>query len=242
MRQEQNGRWVYIPASEEIPVTFQIGLVGEDGVLLASDRANNRLGSQPRTIFSSDKFTITGNVAYCCAGDDFTQMVADHVFRLPRPAELSTKDFLYRSFSASLSKAESIWKGGGSVLMACDKGSSVELFRINLYCKDSCPMVLQVDDRDFQGDAINPAVFFLERYLPSKGYVKLPLDKLKLAASHTMLMASQLNPAGIHGLDIVLCRPGKPFERLGPSEIEELGLASKKQDSQIAAWLGTANC
>jgi len=88
----------------------------------------------------------------------------------------------------------------------------VEMFRIVMYGKDLCPIVNQVDNRDCQGDGINPAAFFIERYLPSERYVKMPLEKLKLVATHTMLMASELNPKGIHGMDIVLCRPGRSFQ------------------------------
>jgi hypothetical protein len=35
---ELSGSWIWVPYREEIPTTFQVGMVGADGVILASDR------------------------------------------------------------------------------------------------------------------------------------------------------------------------------------------------------------
>lgn len=85
---------------------------------------------------------------------------------------------------------------------------------------------------------MNPAAFFVQRYMPVDGYIKRPLEKLILIAAHTVLMASKLNPTGITGLDIALCRHGRAFEMLSPEEIAEVTAESKKIDSQISAGLG----
>jgi hypothetical protein len=79
--------------------------------------------------------------------------------------------------------------------------------------------------------------FFIERYLPIKGYIKRSLAELKLIAAHTVLMASELNPTGVVNLDMVLCRAGKPFELIGADEIAELTAESRRTDSLIAASL-----
>ena len=102
-------------------MTFQIGMVGEDGVLLASDRAYTRLGSGTRTALSSQKLIITPaeNIAYCCAGDDFTQMVADDICRLPKPPSVrATREFLLLSLPGPYMRATETWKTGGSILLA----------------------------------------------------------------------------------------------------------------------------
>jgi len=220
-------------------MTFQIGMVGEDGVLLASDRAHVRIGHLPRTTFSAEKITIcpSGNMAYCCAGDDLMQTVADEICTPRKLDSLSAKEFFRQNISLAMERVAKAWKCPGSILSASTHGDSVELIGIDIQAINNCPDVRKIEDRDFQGDSINAAVFFIERYLPVKQYVKLPLEDLKLIAAHAVLMASELNPIGISGLDIVLCRPGKAFEKLGPSEIEELKAKSKTLDSQIAAAL-----
>src|SRR5205809_8004096 len=67
----RKGHWVYISDPEEIPVTFQIGIVGSDGILLASDRATTRINGYRGSPFMATKITTVGDfLAYCCAGDD----------------------------------------------------------------------------------------------------------------------------------------------------------------------------
>src|SRR5437667_12459885 len=73
------GWWMYHPAPEEIPVTFQIGLVADDGVILASDkRARSRAGVAEGRLgvdISStvEKLWIVDRAfAYCVAGNENT--------------------------------------------------------------------------------------------------------------------------------------------------------------------------
>lgn len=243
-RERPRGRWVYVPAPDEIPVTFQIGMVGSDGVLLASDRAHTRPDSV-RTTFSAEKLTIISSESsaycYCCAGDDYTQMIADRICRLEKPEHTSAKEFFLLKASLAFEKLRASFDAystgpSGSIFLAC--GSEyVDLIRISLHGKQDGLTVEKIDNRDFAGDGLNPAAFFIERYLPSGKYVKLPLEKLKLIAVHTILMASELNPVGIHGIDIVLCPHGKSFRELDLSEIEKLTQDSRKLDSTIADML-----
>lgn len=237
----RGGRWIYMPPSEDIPVTFQIGMVGEDGVLLASDRGHVRLG-EGRTTFSSQKLTITGdgNIAYCCAGDDFTQLVAEEIVKVPRSQiSRTTRDHLLLAVSEAHRRAIGQWKTGGSILAAYRRGDDVvDLFRIVIYSKELCPIVNLIDNRDFQGDAVNPAAYFIERYLPSAQYVRLPIDRLKVFSVHTIAMATMLNPIGINGIDLAVCRPGRPFEMVSEAEIADLNRDSQRLDSTMTSLLG----
>ena len=230
------GKWVFVPDPEEIPVTFQIGIVGSDGVLLASDRRYTRPGPV-RTTFDADKIKISGNVAYCCSGDDLTQIAADDACLIWASKKTRSKESLVTSIVDSLGKLEK-WNIPGSILLANDAGSHVELFRVDIYSRATCPIVCQIDNRDYQGDGFNAAAFFVERYLPANNFKQRPLEQMKLIAAHAMLMASTLNPTGVHGLDIYLCRSRRPFEKLAQSEIEGLVAASQEIDSQIGRGLG----
>src|SRR5580698_773185 len=57
-------------------MTFQVGLVGSDGVLLASDRRHTRQDTC-RSSFQSDKIFLSSRqrLAYCAAGDDIAEAV-----------------------------------------------------------------------------------------------------------------------------------------------------------------------
>jgi hypothetical protein len=161
-----------------MPVTFQIGMVGEDGMLLASDQASTRQGELPSTTTSCAKLCTNsdGTIAYCCAGDDFTQGAADDAFRIPRcrPTETSNREFLQQTVWSALPQGSNAWHSGGRILIAYDAGKSVELFSIFVHSKESCPLISEIKSRDFQGDRMNQAAFFIERYLPIKGYIRRP--------------------------------------------------------------------
>jgi len=89
----------------------------------------------------------------------------------------------------------------------------------------------RVLNRQYAGDAGNSAVFFLEKYLVSG--VSSPIDSLKFIAAHAVLMAGKLNPAGVEGLEILLCRHGAAFERVPDAELMELAAESDSLDSEM---------
>ena len=72
--QEDNvaGQWVFIPAREEILVTFQIGIVANNGVILASDKAATHLAGKVDSTNITDKIKCSQSpmMCYCWAGDD----------------------------------------------------------------------------------------------------------------------------------------------------------------------------
>src|SRR5213080_1086686 len=57
-------------------LTFLVGIIGSDGVLLASDRKHTRQ-SDVRTGFKAPKVFISGDkqLAYCCSGDEFANEI-----------------------------------------------------------------------------------------------------------------------------------------------------------------------
>src|SRR5579863_4399601 len=65
------GQWVYHPGPEEIPVTFQIGALGDEGIILGSDRRAADESHGTRTTFDTPKIVVIDDLrlAYCYAGD-----------------------------------------------------------------------------------------------------------------------------------------------------------------------------
>src|SRR5258708_3142237 len=61
----------YCPPSEDVPMTFQVGLVGSDGVLLASDKRVRDVRGGLVATFDTDKIVVLDDLhlAYCFAGD-----------------------------------------------------------------------------------------------------------------------------------------------------------------------------
>jgi hypothetical protein len=78
-------------------MTFQIGIVGTDGVLLASDMLVNQRGISGHTYgdtYSTSKIADSKGIAYCCTGDYLTILAAEKVTIEIENRDTDTKQFL----------------------------------------------------------------------------------------------------------------------------------------------------
>ena len=247
MQETARRRRASIPDPEEIPLTFQVGIVGTDGVLLASDRGytNYHDGGFRTTSRSSKVLYTTGDFACCasgdqCASDAATLCQADCFCPLP------IHERLYSASSAALEQCEDLGEDAarchGEVIAAERSEGKVRLWIMQVRSVLKKPIMIPssptiVDRYRWTGDIGNSAVFFLERYL-RYGFAT-SLENLKLVAAHAVLVAGQLNPSGVQGLDILLCRNGtEDFERVTDEELARLKDRSDALDSTIAATLG----
>ena len=227
--------WHELP-NEELPMTYQIGVVASDGVLLASDRLYSRFGQGAASTHSADKIVVHQplGLAYCCSGDDLSVAVAQDICAgYPWPANVRDHLTIAAQNVAINWKHKQMPGRGGSVLFARKTNDAVELWRVQV----STPAFAErIDDRVPQGDPSNNASFFIEHYLPIRnGYRKLPLENLKFVAAHIILMAAH---SGVSGLEILLCRPDAGFYRLNEEEIDELKQKSAALDRTIQSSLG----
>jgi hypothetical protein len=249
---EQRGRWIYVPYPEEIQVTFQVGMVGTDGILLASDtlcmQGQSPDGSTIRSTYDTPKIQIDDEkgLAFCWAGDELgsvaTQLITDKV---DATSHGDFKSFLRQSGQLSIIKArkireslQSTWRlNNCTVLVVVRIAQSVSLWKLVLIDPEgSTPHIIAdpIITKMVTGDQSSPAVFLAERYYPKVR--KLPVQDLVPLAAHTVLMASKFS-SGVDGLQIALCRPSA-FESLSNEKIAALVKHSQAMDSQIAATLG----
>lgn len=231
-------RGAYAPDAEDIPMTFQIGIVGTDGVLLASDECyiDPGLGQGARTRYRGQKIFIRGDgqIAYCAAGDDWAAMSAErHSDSFTGNLVIYQNMVLAREFAIDdcLTRKGKFFaeENRHGTVLAVHREPKVELWHMDVMFRGQLPIC--ISDRVCIGDTGNPAVFFLERYLPPGA--KLSLDKLKFLAAHSIAMAEKINPTGIGGLEMVLCREDR-FERVSAEEINYLKSQSEDLDSSIA--------
>jgi hypothetical protein len=255
MPQKQRGQCVYVPAPEDIPVTFQIGMVGEDGVLLASDtcctQGSSFVGSIRRTEpIRKIQIDRTNHFAYCWAGDDLGILTAQAITAKVSDLEYGEfKSFLYACASTAVANAKGITfvdrnrRLNSCTLLISAPTSSAEamaLWKLQIQNLPEQAPVIMVEPIDgiggktVTGDQSNPAVFFTERYFP-RGR-KSPMQDLILLAAHTVVMASKFN-SGVSGLQIVLCRQSG-FHELSEEEMAVYADRSKAIDSDISDWLG----
>lgn len=230
---------------EEYPVTFQVGIVGSDGVLLASDRLHTESG-YPRIHkgFESEKIEIIEEkkLAYCCAGDDLTVMSARRIAAsigsesIDNPKALfiqAARDAVKEEF-ASRSERYGGQLFGGAILLAHQSAAGVKLWKVQV--EAVTPNAFAVDSPAVCiGDPCNSAVYFVERYI-QKRPGRLPIDTLLPLAAHTVLMAGIMSGGIISGLEIVLCT-SSGFRRLTKEELDSLTAYSADLDTDIAVAL-----
>lgn len=236
------------PSCEDIPVTFQVGMVGSDGVLLASDMKARSTAGQQEGISAGVDFPSTAEKlfhydrhAYCIAGNDNTiRWIANGVHeRFEKQGSAALDSEAVRSLlwdavnEICKPRVDQFGNPGlplhyrvpGTMLLAYRGHREVELWRIDL--TGFGPGVYRVFDKTLQGDAANSAAFFLLRY-----YRVAPINQLLPLAAHCILTAAKVNPSGVEGLEIVVSTL-EGTTKLNEQERSRLIEASEKLDAAI---------
>jgi hypothetical protein len=234
---------------EGIPVTFQVGMVGSDGAVLASDtRALSTAGVQSGISAGVDCSSTTQKLfcydelrcAYCVAGNDNTiRWIANGVhdrlkkLRESRLGSDEVKALLWDAVNEVCKprmnefgdpSSPRHYHVAGAMLLAYRGKDKVELWRIDL--TGFAPGVNPVLDKVVQGDSANSAAFFLRYYRPVSVKGLLPI------AAHCILTAGKMNPSGVEGLEIVVATIGET-RKLEKQELEVLREASDRLEAAI---------
>jgi hypothetical protein len=188
---------------EKTPMTLQIGMLGQDGVILAGDtRINTKPISGvdlPWMSYEGQKIHISksGRIAVSCAvdlqsGSTFAEAIFSKMSRGDYPGcereieELGAATAQGRSFQCIVVFADPLpciylytyAKTGDSEHNACQR---------IIGCVPS-------------GDTQNPAVFWGMSY-----YKQLPVEQLKRLAACMVVAGGKLNSGSIGGFEMVLC-------------------------------------
>lgn len=239
-------RRVYVSDPEEIPLTFQVGLVGSDGVLLASDQLQTiphetTDGRRVRLSQTARKIQVLNDrrIAYCASGarvsSDVVEYYASHFGNGDIEQQLIEARDAVMKDRPELSQ----WRerNTGDFLLAQACGNVVELWQMHVE-PDSYNRPEPIFDREWIGDIANPASFFVELYAPliASGQALFSVESLKLLAAHAVLAAGLNNPAGVRGLEMVVCKPDG-FQRVSDEDIQMLKERSAELDKQIRQGL-----
>jgi hypothetical protein len=243
---------LFIPVLEEreFSMTFQIGMVAENGILLASDLKKTNTTGFPHG-WQTPKITADEkrNFAHCSAGDElcntFTTLVRDEIDK-----GINFGDESYYSVQEALSrcvkKAYIMQKRninetsvGRTPTPKCSGGITLIVFRgkdnIALWMVDTrgaVPNVEQLCIGSSRATGVNnSAIFFLDRYFRE---IPNDLDALIPLAVHTVLMAEGDT---VGGLEIGLFSRNR-FGVLDGEELRPYRKLSKEIDIEILNRLG----
>jgi len=220
-------------------MTMQVGMVGTNGVLIASDTRwmnppmlrENQFWAGGRHTFNSPKITICHErgLAISCAKDMNTaRHVANEIIRTMKDEDLRYPISSIETIGASvLRSAEQPNPDAQCLIAFAHPVAQLFLFQFATVNGQRVPACQQMGTFAIAGDNINPAIYWPERY-----YQKLPIERLVPLAAHTIIAAHKLFNGAISGLEIVLC-DASGVHRLSDDSIGELELKANEWDKEI---------
>lgn len=219
---------VYI--EDEIPMTLQVALVGTDGTVLASDtkiakRLNNRVQTFSYTKLNIDQ--AKGRLT-CWAGENPTGTVAENILKMDSDNIDRMLDEMKTVFGKEVAREMPL--PNGEVMLLTTRNPKVIL---HVECRDGRYSKQPSENKVVSGNHSNPAMSLVELFYDEK-CPSLSARELIPLAAHTILTAGRYNPAGIGGLEIVICTT-QGFELLKKEEITELTGWSKKLDVEFCS-------
>jgi len=225
-------------------MTMQVGMVGTDGVLIASDTKSTDMlrispreqPYRPRHTFDASKIILNHvrGIAVSCARVTATaRRIAEHIF-----SELRDQDLPYpcepikQIGEALLPKLgdDDLLKDAHCLIATVLPIPSLYLFH---YGNDvdgnwgaNCT---KMRSTIAAGDHVNAAIFWKERY-----YQRKSIKSLVPLAAHLVVSASMLNSGSIGGLEIVLC-DASGLHRIAEDSIRKLEAKANKWDEEIGS-------
>jgi hypothetical protein len=213
---------------EDLLVTLQIGLVGDEGIVLASDCCMSVSQKGTWLTTQRSKFVRSRNHIFAFAGDDLAENVAKRLsleldsnpIRDPHQAAID----IINNYSNKLVAPGSIigiargrlWLSTFGLVSGAYPGG-------------------EIGDKYVTGDSANAAGFFAQRYYAD---CRRTLSGLKRLAAHVICVGSKLNPAGIQGLEMVIWDRGTDtLSPVSDAEIATLKGWSEHLDNQIESAL-----
>jgi hypothetical protein len=217
-------------------MTLQVGFVGIDGVVLASDTKWSERQREIRHTFGRRKITINEEqrVAVSAARNMDSSMkaareIADGIkgndWMSP---ELRIQDIALKAIESLPYNVRDV-----NCLIISPR---LRLYRLEMVTdlnisEQAMPMCAEHSDKACAGDTLNNALFWGERY-----YQRQPICKLIPLAAYLINAGGKLSPDRIGGLEIVICDK-KGVHRLPDDSINELQAMAEGLDSSLLTSL-----
>jgi hypothetical protein len=231
----------------EPPMTLHVGMVGNDGIVLAGDtltfdypRSESNETRQGLTTWMSQtesKIRISGNgkIAVSCAGNmREARPLADHIIAelTPEYWELPEARIceIARSFAASCTR----WRDTQFLILLSEP--------MSLYLLDCVPNEItnelltpqcrMVPWYAFDGDTLNASIFWAIRYCRPLPPQMRTVQRLKRLAAQIIADAGTINSGGIGGLEMVYC-DGSGIHKMTNGENAELLKEAQERSNQV---------
>jgi hypothetical protein len=212
-------------------MTLQVGLVGNDGIVLASDRLINDIEDSSRFPRFGCKFRCVNGVVCCHSGDFVAELGAREVSRSSwdgKPVVQTLEDIGNGVFQYVETEYGPMSSGSAIRKVLCAIPES-GLWLLNIA---RISVVNPVRDRVITGDVKNTARYFFYKY--AADCTTRPVAQLIPLAAYVILAASEENRDGVGGLEVAIIPTGKdPIFLSGEQE-----RALERDSSAIRKYLG----
>ena len=220
-------------------MTLQVGLVGNDGVVMVSDRLKQSFEHGARSLSLTSKFFSNPHLTCCWSGDIVAEYAANAVAAINNwPAIDSGKESIR---AALIAAGERGWQQSEStgaqrvnvnrkVMVAFPKTASLWLLEVG-----QATIANPCLDRQVAGDIENTARYFINKY--AEGCQKRSIETLITLAAHVVLAAGEENPHGVDGLEVIVIPRGGPAVTLSQSQEHDLKEWFKKTRETVSRQL-----
>lgn len=219
-------------------MTFQIGLFGSDGMLLAGDTKSSESGvpAVPRnnedmrysevewgtsvaTKFmckmNGDKEDLSMVVAQC--GDPIARLAASEILNTWDRVEHRTASIVIDDLYAKVYPPHSYDRRQATDLLIV-RHAEREMLRCTTVGGYSVPPIAHKEGKVITGRAPSLALLFVEKFLVPAEHT---IEELKPIAAYTVWLTGQLNRI-VEGLEMIVFPDGKPAKKIQKPELQEL--------------------
>jgi hypothetical protein len=227
-------------------MTWQVGLLGCDGFVIASDRkavAEGNLITDSRWVRQTGetrKILLRPKTKDFICVYSINEVAGDIAARLVEDHRLSDFESNQDVIERVRNRCEEIVHGyaeryrplGPTLMVALPRARKgvTRLWRVGFFPP---PIVREGSPRTYGGDAGNSAIYFAERFQDEYCERKLSVEELKGIAAHVILEGSRLNRTHIGGLDILVCEDASEPRFLDNNEIKKIEEQSEALSAKI---------
>jgi hypothetical protein len=215
-------------------MTMQVGMVGTDGILLASDTRWMETYFSVRQTTTRSKIEINRNrgIAVSFARNmDTSLVIANQIISELKDEDWDDPEISIEQITAAVLTRCEERKDAQCLIVLATPHPCLFSLRIANVGGVVKPLCMSESSKVVMGDNINAAIFFSERC-----YSRKPIRELVPVAAQLVVGAGKLNPGAIEGLEIILC-DASGFHRLSDESIHQLESQASIFDESIVSAL-----
>jgi hypothetical protein len=210
-------------------MTFQIGLFGQDGMVLASDTKSTEFGASMdgaswTTITSKLQYDEEMNTVIAVAGDRLAQTSARDL--IEQWDTLANNFERERVAEAPFLRGYPMGCNTSSLLVVRAKEQTMFHFTVGIGSSSKAHQTGKV----ICGEGTALSLLFVERYAD---LASCPIDKLKELAAFTVWLTAQLKPTYVGGLEMMAFpKGGRPY-KVETDELKQLEQKAVIYDTEV---------